>query len=199
MNPLRAQTLLSLPVLSLLAGLYGCEKPSGLVPVAGRVSVDGEPLAGGTIRFFPSSGRPVSSAILEDGSFQLAEVTVGQTMQDGITPGDYRIAVSASEITGEDAEDVIWRAPAKYADFRTSGLETEITGPVEDLKIDLTWEGSEPDKPEGDDVESQEEPLVESEENIPTQTDSDGSAAEEIGENAPVDPAAEEDVEGLPE
>ncbi len=190
------QKTLALLVLSALINCAGCEKPTGLVPVSGQVWVDGEPLTSGTIRFFPASGRPVSSAILEDGSFQLAEVRVGQKMVDGISPGEYRIAVSASEIVSEDPAEVIWRAPAKYADFRTSGLETKITGPVDDLKIDLTWEGSEPADAGGESAEAAEQPLDEAGDARPEETEADeaagGAAETDSDEASTADPATED-------
>jgi hypothetical protein len=37
-----------------------------------------------------------------------------------------------------------WLAPKKYADENTSGVEEKITGPVDDLKIELTWDGGKP-------------------------------------------------------
>jgi hypothetical protein len=34
-----------------------------------------------------------------------------------------------------------WYAPKKYADFRTSGLNQEITGATDNLVINLSWDG----------------------------------------------------------
>ena len=124
--------------------LLGCTETQKMVPVSGTVLVDGEPLTMGTIRFVPEAGRPVSSAILEDGSFQLAVSSVGQQLPiDGIPLGSYRIAVSASEILNEEANSIHWHAPSHYADFRTSGLEANIDGSTENLLVELSWEGVE--------------------------------------------------------
>jgi hypothetical protein len=42
------------------------------------------------------------------------------------------------------ADAVRWLAPKKYADYRTSGLETQIDAPTDSLHIDLTWTGGAP-------------------------------------------------------
>ncbi len=124
----------------------GCSEPPQLLPVSGTVLIDGEPLSGGTIRFVPEGGRPASSTIMENGSYQLGFSSVGSVGGvDGVPPGKYRIAVSSSIILSEEEETVKWLAPSRYADFRTSGLEADLQTPEENLLVELTWEGSEPD------------------------------------------------------
>jgi hypothetical protein len=138
MDHLRYTTL----ALALLGGVTaGCGQHSDeRVPVAGRVLIDGEPLTAGTIRFVPATGRPASSAILSDGSFQLASESVNHLSQVGLPRGKYRVQVSASNVI--DDATIRWNAPARYADFRTSGLGVTIKKPTDDLVIELTWEGA---------------------------------------------------------
>jgi hypothetical protein len=125
--------------LTALAGT-GCEQAAvERVPVAGKVLIDGQPLTEGTIRFVPELGRPASSAILADGSFELASDSVDRSSQLGIPRGTYRVQVTASKIL--DEETVEWKAPAAYADFRTSGLNVTVDRPTRDLLIELTWSG----------------------------------------------------------
>ncbi|MDZ4657553.1 MAG: hypothetical protein SH868_08225 [Bythopirellula sp.] len=125
-------------------GLLGCGEQPMRYPVSGKVMIDGEPLSLGSIRFVPEKGRPVTSAILSDGTFALAETSLSSDPdQKGVAPGKYRVAVSASKVIDEDAGEVEWLAPSKYADFRTSEIEEQIEGPRSDLVIDLTWEGNE--------------------------------------------------------
>jgi hypothetical protein len=64
-------------------------------------------------------------------------------LEQGLEPGSYRVAVTSNQIVGE--ETAIWNAPSKYADFRTSGLEVVIDRPLRALKIELSWEGEEPE------------------------------------------------------
>ena len=128
---------------SFLLGLACCAGGCGQnadqrVPVAGRVLIDGQPLTGGTIRFVPEAGRPASSAIMADGSFDLASESVQRASEAGVPPGSYRVQVSASKIV--DDETIHWNAPEKYADFRTSGLSVTIDKPTDDLVIELSWE-----------------------------------------------------------
>lgn len=129
-------------IVSMALSLPGCgEAVVERVPVAGTVLIDGEPLDGGTIRFVPEVGRPASSAILADGSFEIAAESVDRPSELGLTPGTYRVQVSSSEIV--DDETIRWKAPQHYADFRTSGLEVVVDRPTDDLKIELRSEAKE--------------------------------------------------------
>jgi hypothetical protein len=58
-------------------------------------------------------------------------------LEEGIPPGRYRVAVNASEIIDAEAEKVRWLAPARYADFRTSGLVVHVKAHCNDVRIDL--------------------------------------------------------------
>jgi hypothetical protein len=145
---LNSELFRSLAALAIFASLGGCTGGEPVrVPVAGRVTIDGEAVTGGTIRFVPKQGRPVSSAILADGSFDLASSSISDKIDErGVYPGTYRIAVSASELLDEDS--IRWHAPKEYADFRTSGLVKTIDKPIDDLSIELTWKDSEEENPE---------------------------------------------------
>ena len=75
----------------------GCSKPSGLsfAPVTGRVVVNGQPLAAGTIHFFPDESRgtkgPMSTGILQsDGSYALR----GPGQHVGAMVGNHRVYLS---------------------------------------------------------------------------------------------------------
>ena len=153
----RGETVRGLPTVSrrgsaLVASLFmmlalgGCGQAVQRVAVSGKVLLDGEPLTVGTIRFVPASGRPASSRILADGSFRVARksLSAGGDEVVGLFPGNYHIAISATESLGEaeDAE-VRWLVPRRYGDFRTSGLEADIQASTESMIVELTWEGSE--------------------------------------------------------
>ncbi len=129
----------------LLTCLYslGCgESKPERVPVSGKVLIDGKPLNKGVIRFVPEQGRPSSSAILSDGTFDVASTTLGDDpIQIGVFPGHYKIEVSASEAINE--ETIRWHAPKKYSNFRSSGLEIDIHKPSDNLIVELTWDGLE--------------------------------------------------------
>jgi hypothetical protein len=100
--------------------------------------IDGKPLTLGNIKFVPEGARPSSGKLDSEGRFTLT----CYDGDDGVVPGKHRAQISAMEVIGPTK--VKWFAPPKYADFRTSELEYEITEPTDDLKIELTWDGGAP-------------------------------------------------------
>jgi hypothetical protein len=108
------------------------------VAVSGRVLIDGQPLTVGNVKFVPDGARASSGKLDAEGKFTLMCYDGG----DGVVPGRHRAQISAMEVIS--ASKVKWLAPPKYADFRTSELEFEITEPTDDLKIELTWDGGKP-------------------------------------------------------
>lgn len=122
----------------LLAAAIGCERGPGLVPVSGHVLIDGQPLQQGSIQFVHPSTRPAGGRIAKDGRFELSYLKAG----DGALVGHYKVKVTAVEPVGTDQQR--WLAPKKYADENTSGIEVDITGPKQDLAINLTWGGGKP-------------------------------------------------------
>jgi hypothetical protein len=120
-------------VLILLAILVGCDNRPTRVPVSGVVTIDGEPLGRGNIKFVPANGRPSAGAIGPDGRFTLT----CYDGNDGALLGTHRVQVASNRIISDSK--IEWFAPPKYADFRTSEISVEITQPVDDLKIELAW------------------------------------------------------------
>ncbi len=122
--------------LMLAASATGCSdgRPER-VPVAGIVLIDGKPLTSGNIKFVPKSGRPSAGKIGADGRFSLT----CYDGNDGALLGTHRVQVSSNRIISDSK--IEWYAPQKYADFRTSEIEVEVTKPVDDLKIELSWGG----------------------------------------------------------
>jgi hypothetical protein len=108
------------------------------VPVVGHVLIDRQPLAGAYVRFVPSNARPSIAKTDADGRFQLGCFA----KDDGAVRGTHRVAViGRQEINGNTLR---WFAPKKYAEESTSGLQYEIDKPIDDLKIELTWDGGKP-------------------------------------------------------
>jgi hypothetical protein len=64
--------------------IAGCGELSNKVSLEGSVTYHGQPLANGSIAFYPLAGRPVIAALAEDGAFS-AE----------LEPGDYTVTVDA--------------------------------------------------------------------------------------------------------
>jgi hypothetical protein len=113
--------------------LAGCDHHPTRVPVSGLVLIDGQPLGKGNIKFVPEIGRPSAGKIGEDGKFTLT----CYDGNDGALLGKHRVQVASNRIISDSK--IEWFAPPEYADFRTSGIEIEISKPVDDLKIELKW------------------------------------------------------------
>jgi hypothetical protein len=119
----------------LLAGVIaGCSdgRPQR-VPVSGQVFINGQPLRSGGIRFTPEGGRPSSGTIDADGRFTLTTYDPS----DGCTLGKHRVSVvSVDQLSSTTRR---WNAPKAYASPDSSGLTETIDGPVDSVKIELTW------------------------------------------------------------
>jgi hypothetical protein len=105
------------------------------VPIAGQVLIDGKPLTQGQIKFVSSEGRPSIGRIGENGRFQLS----CYEENDGALVGKHQVAVISTHAISE--MQTRWYTPKKYADHRTSGLTQEITGPNDNLVINISWDG----------------------------------------------------------
>ncbi|MFO0910895.1 MAG: hypothetical protein U0835_10215 [Isosphaeraceae bacterium] len=135
--------------LSLVLAHAGCGSGEpGLVPVRGKVTLDGGPWPKeGTINFTPTSGeggdpsklRPGGGKFGTDGSF-----TVGSfEASDGLFPGTYQVSVDCPEAppqmspTGQ-AVEARNAVPKKFRDPSTSGLKVTVTaGGNTDLALDV--------------------------------------------------------------
>jgi hypothetical protein len=103
------------------------------VPVSGRVLIDGQPLAHGSVMFVPDHGRSAGGSLDKDGRFTLT----CYEPNDGVIPGKYRVKVSGVEFLSETSQK--WHAPKKYADERTSGFEFEIQESTDSIVLELEW------------------------------------------------------------
>jgi hypothetical protein len=119
--------------------LSGCGdgRPSR-VPISGQVLIDGQPLKHGFVTFVPTGARASVGKLDDQGRF-----TLGCFEQaDGAVVGLHRVQVAAGELLSETRTR--WHAPKKYADFKTSGLEKEVSESTDTLQIELTWDGGKP-------------------------------------------------------
>lgn len=106
------------------------------VPVSGRVTIDGQPVTSGWVRFAPlSGGRTATGQILQDGSF----VMTTYTKADGCTLGSHRVTIeSYQDVNGTTRH---WLLPKKYAIPSTSGLEFRVDEATDSAQFELTWNG----------------------------------------------------------
>ena len=130
---LRIVWLLAFCSVSLAA--HGCSSDSSKGSVSGTVTLDGQPLQSGLIRFVPVDGQtPTAEATITDGEFS-AEVPVGEK----------QVSISAPKIVGKrkvyetpDAPSIDIVAellPARYN--VTSELTLNVTGGRQDAEFKL--------------------------------------------------------------
>lgn len=119
-----------------LAGLCAGCSGEKTVTVTGTVTLDGQPVTGGTVSFLPkSSGVPITAFISTEGTYRAESVPAGEVVvtlrpppPEGDSPG--QVIKKRGELKGEAPEppppppgaDI----PSRYADPETSGLSTNI-------------------------------------------------------------------------
>ena len=106
-----------------------------------EVTIDGQPLTVGQVSVSPQGTRSAIGRLDAEGRFTLSSYEIG----DGAPIGTHAATVTAVE--GIDERSNRWHAPKKYANKVSAGLWVTIDGPTDDLKIELTWEGSGHDGP----------------------------------------------------
>lgn len=125
---------------SAVPGLVGCQ--SGALPnsvaVSGRVTLDGQPLERGMVRFAPDGqGHPALGAI-DAGRFTMKATA----SSPGVVRGTYRVSIVCREAEVMDAEGKFPQPksliPERYEDCDTSGLAIEVTAPIRDLVFELS-------------------------------------------------------------
>jgi hypothetical protein len=119
----------------------------GLAQVSGQVTLDGQPLRGGTgdvrvtVQFQPADGVGTTAIGLadEDGNY-----TLGTGSKDGIPPGEYLVTCTASELvrTNPSAAPSSRRiTDPKYANANTSGLSVSVAPGNNNFDIPLQSAG----------------------------------------------------------
>jgi hypothetical protein len=128
--------------------LSGCNSGPTLAPVRGTVTLEGKPLAKGTIRF-EGVGKPSATGKIVDG--QIVEVTTVRP-NDGVALGAQEIAIWAQE----EASSAVIANPGEaskagganymvgkslihsdYNNPKTSGLTADIKSGTNELKLEL--------------------------------------------------------------
>lgn len=115
-----------------IAGLSGCsEAPkSNLVPVEGRVTLDGKPLTSGSVSLRPESkgtwDQPTGPIAGEDGHY-----TIYTNGQRGAPPGAYRVVIFATE-SGKTSSGAAHPGmpksviPKRYNDPQSTPLRVQV-------------------------------------------------------------------------
>jgi hypothetical protein len=116
--------------------LAGCGRDDGLgklVPVSGRVLVDGKSLTAGHVSFRPDADRGNQSPHYPTGAIDSSGTyTLYTANRAGAPPGAYRIVIFAQDIpygNSKQATTPITKAlvNSKYADAKTTDLTVEVS------------------------------------------------------------------------
>jgi hypothetical protein len=116
---------------ALTLAVTGCGDSSGLklVPVIGKVTVDGQPVKAGTLSFRPDSAKGNKSVHEPYGTIDAAGNYMLFTDKKGGAPvGWYKVAIFAGEPVevGNLSGQARWFANPNYASADTSGLTVEV-------------------------------------------------------------------------
>ena len=139
----RKPTVHVLAVLTMLA-TTGCGRRNDhppTYPVNGTVTLDGEPVSFGGVRFISEIGWLAKSRIQSDGSYTLGTFED----DDGAMAGSYRVSLQVREISVEETSmhhAMLGRSliPEKYQDAKTSGLEFEVVAGENQFDLELKTE-----------------------------------------------------------
>ncbi len=127
--------------ITLVAGCGGdaaVGKKAAIVPLTGKLLVDGQPRGGASLQFMPLSadgGATTAYAVTEaDGSFSATTYVTG----DGIAPGKYKISLGSEE-DNSSTDPMKMMAAAAGSAIKTSEIEIPAAG-LTDVEIKLTSE-----------------------------------------------------------
>lgn len=120
-----------------LVAAAGCGRGAGIVPVSGRVEVDGKPLSTGGIMVVPETGRAASGSIAPDGRFTLSTFKEG----DGVVKGRHKVEIFA--VTFPTKTTKRWLVPTHARTAATSKVWLDVTGPTADALVSISTDGEE--------------------------------------------------------
>lgn len=106
--------------------LVGCSRGDGKLSLAGAVTLDGVPVAQGTLVM--TSGGSAATAVIDHGAFEIAA-------DKGLPPGKYQVRVVAYELTGREIPDSEF--PDRTVPERRQ-IIPEVYNERSELLIDLT-------------------------------------------------------------
>lgn len=136
---------LQMVVLATMLASWGCAAKSNHSAVEGNVTLDGQPLAEGTIQFFPedvTKGQTAGTTI-KDGKYRLES-----------SPGAMRVVINSAKVTAErkaydDAnsptiKQTVEQIPAKYSTDASELRANVEQGKINTIDFPLTSDGEKP-------------------------------------------------------
>jgi hypothetical protein len=125
-------------LLLLLAAASGCRR---LGTVSGKVRIDDQALAVGTVTFVPEQGRALTCSIEPDGRYSLPNVPPGSYAVSVVSaqPSRYMLDIAKKKAAeGGSSKPLVYiRIPPRYNDPSQSGLTCVVRGGCQEYLIDL--------------------------------------------------------------
>jgi hypothetical protein len=135
--------LLGLLLVWSVVSILGCGSSGPtLIPVKGRVTLDGKPVADAAVGLIPIEGGPMASGVTNaDGVF---DPSTGN--KPGAAPGKHAVTVTKVEEIGYNKDGSVgprglrsvWHVPQKYSRRETSGLTATVSADGKDLSLELS-------------------------------------------------------------
>jgi hypothetical protein len=121
--------------------IVGCGSNDGLVPVSGKVTLDGKPLTDAAVGFFADAGGvPAVATTDAQGNFTLSTHKPG----DGATPGQNVVTITkqSNVDTKKPVEEGVIvqmrnESPVKYFSPQTSDIRIQVKNGMEPVTIEL--------------------------------------------------------------
>lgn len=142
---LRRPLLVAVAMLSVCLLTAGCKRNPRVVPVAGKVLYNGQPLPFGAVTFQPEKGQPAVGDV-SSGTFALSSYEPN----DGAVPGKHGVSVVCyeSQRPGYQSQgDSLGKLliPLKYTRLGSSGLSADIKDAAGDQPQEVVLELSGPE------------------------------------------------------
>lgn len=120
--------------LAVTVAIAGCGGGGNTVPVQGRVTYDGQPVANMVVKFLPAEGRPSEAATNEDGTFDM-----WYTMDEmGVERDTHSVTVYWTPATDDGTSKPSEMERNVLADFEQNGpIEVVIDKPQTNFEIKL--------------------------------------------------------------
>lgn len=116
----------------------GCNSGPSTVQVSGKVTVDGQPLPKGSLRFIPDAGKGNKLEVEPAGTIEGGSYSIFTSGKPGAPAGSYKVAVvSEGEIDSTNPAPPKSMVDPKFSDPQTTTLSVEVSPTAQPGAYDL--------------------------------------------------------------